>query len=383
MSELLNYVSFQRRICENQLRSYNKILNESHPKYILLKEEYNFYLLMENIVKSLENQNVTTNQIDDATKSLEDVLNQFKTSLSTINEAGIFDKTKKFFRGLTTGHDINVLEKEKSIENFTRVYQSFKPLIVTVNILDQMFQKQTSGYEINSEKLKSLKLGGSLGNELKTLILNAASSEDKLEKLKAALPLVQNYGQGSTNPILSNFIPEDLVKNTVDVGVKAPSGAAQLRGHGSNKPTDDWAALNKELGGDEEPAVVGKQTFDISQQLPTDDEEYAGSGSIFGGHALPKEQTPTMKTRKALRGSFRDKATAAGIPTSTVQWMVKSGLAKWASENPDQFMNLAKQLTGTLAENKNKIVKFIDEQNKQKQLVTEVVNKWNKLAGIK
>jgi len=66
--------------------------------------------------------------------------------------------------------------------------------------------------------------------------------------------------------------------------------------------------------------------------------------------------------------------------------MVKSGMAKWASENPDQFMKLAQQLMsggGTIAENKNIIINFINNHQKEKQLVTEVVNKWNKLAGLK
>ena len=379
MSELLDYVSFQRRVCENQLKSYDKILNESHPKYKLLKEEYEFYLLMENIVKSLENQNVTADQIDDATKVLQDVLNQFKSSLTGLNEAGFFDKTRNFFRGITKGHDINVLEKEKSIQNFTQIYQSFKPLALAANIIGRMFEKQSSqGDIINAQKLKPLKLGGSMGAELKNLISRAASSEQGLQKLKSSLSLVQNYGQGSTNPILDNFIPNDLIQNSIDVGLKSVEGGTHvgtyLKADMAKQPPPPPTKADSDMG---EPKV------------PTPND----NSSLFKGMQHEPEHDVDLsdlnkqtKPGSASREKFRQIAKAAGLDDKTSSWMVKSGLAKWASENPDQFMKLAQQLIsggGTITENKNIIIKFVENSEKQKKLVTEVVNKWNKLAGIK
>lgn len=396
MSELLDYVSFQRRVCENQLKSYNKILNESHPKYKLLKEEYEFYLLMEDIVQSLENQAVTADQIDDATQVLQNILNQFKSSLSNLNEAGMFDAIKsagksigKFARGITTGHNINDLAKEQSVKNFTQVYQSFKPLLQASNIIDGMLDKvEQQGASFSSESLKNLKLGGSMGAELKNLILKAASSDQGVQKLKSSLQIVQNYGQNSTNPVLSNFISDDLINNSIDVGIKASFGAAPLRGQGSNKQTGWMKDVEGELGGDKSP-VVGSEPSDQSQQ----DRAAFGGSSMFSGiqHApehdvdlsdLNKQNKPGEPTRQ----KFRQIAKTAGVDDKTTAWMVKSGLAKWASENPDQFMKLAQQLMsggGTIAENKNIVINFINNHQKEKQLVTEVVNKWNKLAGLK
>lgn len=375
MSELLNYVSFQRRVCENQLKSYDKILNESHPKYKFLKEEYEFYLLMENIVKSLENKNVTADQIDTATKALQDILNQFKSSLTGLNEAGF----GKFIRGLVKGHDIDVLEKEESIQNFTKVYQSFKPLALAANIIGRMFEKQSSqGDIINAQKLKPLKLGGSMGAELKNLILRAASSEQGLQKLKSSLSLVQNYGQGSTNPILDNFIPNDLIQNSIDVGLKSVEGGTHvgtyLKADMAKQPPPPPTKIDPDMG---EPKVPtpndNSNLFKGMQREPEHDTGLSG---------LNKQ----TKSGKVSRQNFRQVAKAAGLDNETSSWMVKSGFAKWASENPDQFMKLAQQLIsggGTITENKNIIIKFVENSEKEKKLVTEVVNKWNKLAGIK
>jgi len=411
MSELLDYVSFQRRVCENQLKSYNKILNESHPKYKLLKEEYEFYLLMENIVKSLENQNVTSDQIDDATKILQDILNQFKSSLSSLNEVdmssmwnaakGAVGKAakgvKSFVQGTVGGgHNIDDLAKEKSVQNFTQVYQSFKPLLQAANIIDGMIDKsQQQGGTFNSEILKPLKLSGSMGAELKNLILKAASNDQGIQKLKSSLEIVQNYGQSSTNPILSNFIPNDLVNNSIDVGIKSSFGSAPLRGHASNKPTGWMKDVEGELGG-ESPVV----NTEPSTQLQQDKATFGGSSMFSGMQHEPEhdvdlsdlDNSPKLNKKANVRGgTFRNVATTLEIPGPVITSMVKSGAAGWAAKNPEKFKQLADQFlqavkNGTvtsLKESNEFIAKFIENCENEKKLVTEVVNKWNKLAGIK
>lgn len=396
MSEFLDYVSFQRKICENQLNSYSKILSESHPKYKLLKEEYEFYLLMEDITKSLENQGVTANQIDDATKILQNILNQFKSSLSTLNEVGAVGK---FFRGLTKGHDINVLEKEKSVQNFTQVYQSFKPLLQASNIIDGMLDKaEQQGATFNVQSLKPLKLSGSMGAELKNLILTAASSPEGIQKLKSSLQTVQNYGQASTNPILSNFISDDLIKNSIDVGIKSSFGSAQLRSQGLNKPTGWMKDLEGELGGGKDQTMTSSQPNQSQQSIKQSEEPNFNDGGLFKGiqHA-PEEDVDLSdlekqtgvskeKQKKGKRTTFRASAESAGIDTQTTNWMVKNGFAKWAEANPQQLTKLASLISGgsSLTEAKKKLIyNFVKECEKEKQLVTEVVNKWNKLAGLK
>lgn len=389
MNELIEHISFQRRVCENQLNAYKSIMNESHPKYKLLKEEHEFYLLMENIAKSLEDKNVTADQIDDATSVLNNVLNQFKSSLSTLNEAGFFDKAKKFVRGLTTGHDINVLEKEKSIKNFTEVYQTFKPLALAANVISRMFDKQKSqGDIINAQKLKSLKLAGPMGNELKSLILKAASSNQGLSKLQSSLPLLQNYGQGSTNPILSTFVAQDLVSNPVNIGLGYSEGGTNVGTYLKADAAKPDLVRNADIEDVPEPASP--------PSLP-DDQKYAGSSSIFGGHALKgpyNKETDVgsvdQKNRR-MHDDLRSVANGLGISKQEQDKMEKNGIFRYIKSNPDllsQLINAYKNPSSSAGpalkeSGKDYLTRLVKEHKQEGTLVTEVVNKWNKLAGIK
>lgn len=395
-NELIELISFQKRVCENQLHSYKSIMNESHPRYILLKEEYQTYVLLENIANDLEN--VDPNQVETATQILNKAIEDFKNALKNqqlneilgtiANKIGSAVKgAGKVVRGLTTGHDINTLEKEKNIKEFMTAYSVFKPLSVAVNIIDHMIeQAKTQGNDITAKSFQNLKLPGTQGQEIKKLIIGIAS-RGKIDNIKNAIKIIQNVtssGSASTNPVLSNFISNDLVNNKTDVGLQYSQGAAPLRGHGGSK-TPDWITQqNAELDAEETPQQ--------SKQSPTE-EEPTMTGSLFGGHAGGPQQTqPNVKTNAAtknprIRSKFKQVAKQVGMSEKDAQTMIRSGFAKWAEENPNQLKQLADLLSGSnvVSETKriNLIVNFVEKSKSEKKLVTEVINKWNKLAGLK
>ena len=403
MKQLIEHISFQRRVCENQLNAYKSIMNESHPKYKVLKEEYNFYLLMEDIAKSLKDKNVIADQIDDATATLNKAINDFKTSLSTLNEAGFFDKTKKVFRGLTTGYDINDLEKEKSIENFTKVYQIFKPLVLAANVISSMFDKQGSeGYIINAEKLKPLKLFGSIGNELKPLILKATSSSQGLKKLQSSLPLLQNYGAGATNPILTTFISQDLVSNPINVGISVGYG-------GTAAGTYLRSKSSHEVPGEVNPANIKDDTQGFNKDLtPNATGGTSQSPNVFGAHATngphnnlntglgqnASQQNGSSSDNKNTRthDDLRKVANGLGISKQEQDKMQKNGIFNYIKSNPDllsQLINTYKNPSSSVGpaalkeSGKAYLTRLVKEHKQEGTLMIEVVNKWNKLAGLK
>jgi len=397
MKQLIEHISFQRRVCENQLNAYKSIMNESHPKYKVLKEEYNFYLLMEDIAKSLKDKNVTADQIDDATTALNKVINDFKASLSTLNEAGFLDRTKKVFRGLTTGHNINDLEKEKSIETFTKVYQMFKPLVLAANVISSMIDKQGSeGYIINAEKLKPLKLFGSIGDELKPLILKAASSSQGLKKLQSSLPLLQNYGAGGTNPILTTFISQDLVNNPVNIGISVGYG-------GTDAGTYLRSKSSHEVPGEVNPKDIKDDTQGFNKDLtPNATGGTSQSPSMFGGNAtngpynnlntgLKQNGSSSGDKNAKMHDNLRKVANDLGISKQEQDKMEKNGIFRYIKSNPDllsQLINAYKNPSSSVGpalkeSGKAYLTRLVKEHKHEGPLIIDVVNKWNKLAGLK
>jgi hypothetical protein len=389
-NEVIEYVSFQKRVCQNQLHTYKSIISESHPKYKKLKNEYENYVLLENVVKNLENENVSIEQINNTIEILKDAIESFKNALKSqqLNEWNFFNRNPK----------------NKSISEFKKIYDIFKPIATASTIISRMVEKaKEQGFEINSKTFQNLKLSGKEGQEIKDLLVNISSLEDetKLNKIKDACEIIQNtYINAGTNPILTNFIPNDLVTNPVNVGLKNIEG-------GTNVGTYLKADIMRK------PKSL--RSFDLSQ---VKDYKEPDTGAAFGGQSMfamppghshqhaplsrsdvddtePKtirssdldtSKVPQRKLKGVNRSKFRQIASQVGMSDKDAQTMVRSGFAKWAEENPDQLKKLADLLSGSNVVSEariNLIVDFVEKSKSEQKLVTEVVNKWNKLAGLK
>ena len=406
MNELIEHISFQRRVCENQLNAYKSIMNESHPKYKLLKEEHEAYILLEDISKDL--QNVDPSQVEVATQILNKAIDDFKNSLTTnINEfiKQAFNKAKNVVRGLTTGHDINQLEKEKNIKEFMVAYQVFKPIATAASIIYRMAEKaESQGAVINQKTFQSLKLSGTKGNEIKQLILNIASGQDqgKIEKLKKSCQIVQNVvTSASTNPVISNFISNDLVQNPINVGLKNVEG-------GTHAGTYLRSKSSHEVPGEVNPADIKDDTQGFNKDLtPNATGGTSQSQSVFGSNATngpysnlntgfnqndsQQNGSSLDNKNKRMHDDLRKVADGLGISKQEQDKMEKNGIFRYIKSNPDllsQLINTYKNPSSSAGpalkeSGKDYLTRLVKEHKQEGTLMTEVVNKWNKLAGIK
>jgi hypothetical protein len=399
MNELIEHISFQRRICENQLNAYKSIMNESHPKYKLLKKEYEAYVLLEDISKDLEN--VDASQIEIATQILNKTIEDFKNSLTvSINEfiKQAFNKAKNIVRGLTTGHDINQLEKEKNIKDFMIAYQVFKPIATAASIIYRMAEKaESQGDIINQKTFQSLKLSGSEGNEIKQLIVNIASGQDqdKIERLKKSCQIIQNViSSASTNPVISNFISNDLVQNPINVGLKNIEGGTHVGTYLRSKSSHEVPG-EVNLSDIKDDDGFGKDLMPNAVGGDTQSQSMFGSNAANGPYNNLNTGFNQSSTRdnksKRMHDDLRKVANDLGISKQEQDKMEKSGIFRYIKSNPDllsQLISAYKNPSSSLGpaineSGKQYLVRLVKEHKQEGTLVTEVVNKWNKLAGIK